>query len=252
MYLRKYFFHTHFVVFAILAGCQQQAKIAEQTSRDFNGSYSGEYLNRVAFPIGGIGAGMMCLEGTGAVSHVSLGNEPEIFNEPCTFAAISVKGIENGAKVLEGPVPKWKIFGSPGTGNGAAGASFGLPRFDEASFLARFPFGIVTLEDKDLPLDVEITGWSPFIPGDADNSSLPAGALEYHFRNRSNKEIEAVFSWNAKNFMKKGKGNSIRSVENGFILHQDGTEENPEYEGDFAVFVEGDDAVVDYCWFRGG
>jgi len=252
MYLSKKIIITFFVVFAILVSCQQKGKKAEPTQRDFNGIYSGEYLNRTAFPIGGIGAGMMCLEGTGAISHVSLGNEPEIFNEPCTFAAISVKGIKNGAKVLEGPVPKWKIFGSPGTGNGAVGASFGLPRFDETSFLARFPFGIVTLEDKDLPFDVEITGWSPFIPGDADNSSLPVGALEYHFRNRSDKEIKAVFSWNAKNFMKKGKGNSIKPVENGFILHQDGTEENPEYESDFAVFIEGDDAVVDYCWFRGG
>ena len=252
MHFKKKIILYLFALFAMFVGCQQQGKKTEQTSRDFNGDYSGEYLNRVAFPIGGIGAGMMCLEGTGAISHVSLGNKPEIFNEPCTFAAISVKGIENGAKVLEGPVPRWKIYGSPRTGNGAAGTSFGLPRFDEATFLARFPFGIVTLEDKDLPLDVEITGWSPFIPGDADNSSLPTGALEYHFRNRSNKEIEAVFSWNAKNFMRKGKGNSINPVENGFVLHQDGTEENPEYEGDFAVFVEGDHAVVDYCWFRGG
>ena len=29
--------------------------------RNYNGIYSGPYLNRVAFPIGGIGAGMFCL-----------------------------------------------------------------------------------------------------------------------------------------------------------------------------------------------
>ncbi|MBN1766244.1 MAG: hypothetical protein JW860_13370 [Sedimentisphaerales bacterium] len=31
---------------------------------DYNGPYTGTNLNRVAFPIGGIGAGMICLEGT--------------------------------------------------------------------------------------------------------------------------------------------------------------------------------------------
>ena len=42
--------------------------------------------------MGGLGAGMICLEGTGALSHVSIRNRPEVFNEPVVFAAISVKG----------------------------------------------------------------------------------------------------------------------------------------------------------------
>ena len=53
---------------------------------------TGEYLNRIAFPLGGIGAGIFCIEGTGAISHMSVRNRPEIFNEPCTFAAIHVRG----------------------------------------------------------------------------------------------------------------------------------------------------------------
>ncbi len=80
---------------------------------------AGERLNRVAFPMGGMGAGMICLEGTGALSHVSLRHKPEVFNEPLTFAALCVKGKTNIARVLEGPVPDWKMFGAPGTGNGA-------------------------------------------------------------------------------------------------------------------------------------
>jgi hypothetical protein len=50
----------------------------------------------------------------------------EFFHEPCRFAAISVKGDgdrkqPNAARVLEGPVPDWKHFGSPETGNGKPG-----------------------------------------------------------------------------------------------------------------------------------
>src|ERR1017187_121835 len=87
--------------------------------RKYNEEYAGERLDRVAFPMGGMGAGMICLEGTGALSHFSLRNRPEAFNEPLTFAAICVQGKKNVARVLEGPVPGWKLFGQPGTGNGA-------------------------------------------------------------------------------------------------------------------------------------
>ncbi len=70
--------------------------------RNYNAPYRDEYLNRVAFPVGGIGAGMFCIEGSGAISHMSVRNKPEIFNEPGIFAAICIKGLKNGAKVLEG------------------------------------------------------------------------------------------------------------------------------------------------------
>ena len=86
---------------------QQEAK-TKQGERKFNEAYTGSHLNRVAFPIGGIGAGMFCLEGTGAISHMSVRNNPEIFSEPAMFAAIHVKGYANAAKVLEGQVPAWK------------------------------------------------------------------------------------------------------------------------------------------------
>src|SRR6267142_1798921 len=72
----------------------------KQTGRIYNGSYEGEYLKRIAFPIGGIGAGMFCLEGTGAISHMSVRNKPEIFHEPGIFAALSVKGLPNGTKII--------------------------------------------------------------------------------------------------------------------------------------------------------
>ncbi|HKJ67808.1 MAG TPA: GH116 family glycosyl hydrolase, partial [bacterium] len=156
-------------------------------------------------------------------------------------------------RVLEGPVPDYKIFGNRGTGNGAAGSSYGLPRFQEVAFDARFPFGEVRLQDPDVPLKVVLTGWSPFIPGDDENSCLPVGALEYRFKNTGSSPVEAVYSYNTKNFMAtRNDGHTIHSVENGFILWQNGSEENPHEMGSFAAFTDQPDAVVDHCWFRGG
>ncbi|GMU80222.1 MAG: hypothetical protein AMXMBFR47_00930 [Planctomycetota bacterium] len=237
-------------LFALLSsGCTP----SRTSGRLYNGPYTGEHLDRVAFPIGGMGAGMICLEGTGAISHVSVRNRMDFFNEPAAFAAICIKRPEgNLAKVLEGPVPTWKVFGDRRTANGAPGTTYGLPRFDDASFLARIPFGVVTLRDDEVPLDVEITGWSPFIPGHADEASLPIGALEYRFRNRSRQPVEAVFSYNTKNFMAAGGNDRIEAMPNGFILTQPGSTQHPENEGAFAIFTDNDATVVDHSWFRGG
>src|SRR5260370_1230847 len=179
-------------------------------SRTYNVEYTGAYLNQVAFPLGGIGAGMICLEGTGALSHDSLRNRPEVFHEPCVFGAIAIQGKPALARVLEGPVPARKLFGSPGAANGAGGATYGLPRFAGAVFKARFPFATITLSDDTLPLRVALTGWSPFEPGDADNSSLPVAALEDRFTNHGKEAVEAVFSFSAKNFMAQDRNAQAR------------------------------------------
>jgi len=238
----------------LLCVCGQSSSSGE---RPFNGPYVGAQLNRVAFPIGGIGAGMFCLEGTGAISHVSVRHRMEFFHEPTVFAALCVLDAEGGApvaRVLEGPIPDWKYFGAAGTGNGGTGTTYGFPRFRQAEFVARFPFATVQLADQALPVAVTITGWSPFTPPDPDPSSLPVGALEYQFRNTSDRSVRAVFSFNARNFM-CADGNwgnsSIGSVEGGFVLYA-GKGPQRDRSGAFAVFVPDEPTVVDHCWFRGG
>ncbi len=225
-------------------------KMRDIGEHQFNGPYSGGYLNRVAFPIGGIGAGMFCMDGTGSISHLSLRNRPEIFNDPFAFAAISVKGYENGAKVLEAPVPEWKLFGMRDTGNGRGDRDYGLPRFESGNFLPRFPFATLELDDKDIPLQVNVKGWSPFIPSDEDNSSLPAGAMEYQFKNNTNKKIEALFSYNARNFI-DSDGEILKNT-NGFKLVKKDEEGNRNTKDGIAIFVDQDNAIIDHCWFRGG
>lgn len=228
-------------------------------SRAYNTAYTSEHLSRVAFPVGGLGAGMFCLEGTGCISHMSVRNKPDIFNEPGLFAAISVKGVNNGAKILEGPVPDWKKFGQKDAGNGATGSTAGLPRFKNASFLARFPFAHIDLADSDIPIKVKLTGWSPFIPGDENNSSLPVGALEYNFKNDSAQSVEAVFSFNARNFFRNNVAvNAIKPMPNGFVLTaedsriKEGDQDVLQPKSNFAIFVDDDKVSVDHCWFRGG
>jgi len=244
-----YFMILFISLFEGLITCNSN-KEGNDSGHEFNSIYTGKNLDRIAFPVGGIGAGMFCMEGTGAISNLSVRNRPDIFNEPYAFAAISLKGYKNGAKILETQVPTWKLFGPQGTATGGVGKNYGLPRFESGSFLSRFPFSTLILKDKEIPLKVHVTAWSPFIPTDADNSSLPVGVLEYYFKNTTNKKIEAVFSYHAKNFI--DSNGPILKVHNGFKLARIREENNSNVEDGFVIYVNNDNAVLDYSWFRGG
>lgn len=251
--IRQYILSIVIIFSLFFFSCSQVKHKDNVKSHEYNGFYSGKNLDRIAFPVGGIGAGMFCIEGTGGISHMSVHNRPEVFNEPCMFAAISVKGLGNGTKILEGQVPNWKKFGQPNSANGSGGASYGFPRFQNTKFTARFPFALIEMQDDDLPLEINLTGWSPFIPTDADNSGLPVGAIEYSFRNTGSSKIEAVFSYNSRNFMGQASGmNKIKATSNGFVLSEEGVKDKPESKGDFAIFTNEPYTVVDHCWFRGG
>ena len=218
----------------------------------YNDVYVDHELDHIAFPVGGIGTGMFCIEGTGAVSHVSVRHQPNLFCEPCMFSSIHVKGVTNGTKVLEAGVPDYKKFGRRDCGGGIGGSTFGLPRFDKGTFTSRFPFATIELEDADLPLTVSLCAWSPFTPGDADDSSLPVGCLEYTFTNTSDSTLEAVYSFNSWNFLEQDAPHGVRPVRNGFALYQEGTANNPEWGGSMAFYTDDPRTTVDCCWFRGG
>lgn len=239
---------------------QDPTETSNGDTRAFNAIYRGEYLNQIAFPMGGIGAGMICLEGTGALTKFSLRHRPDLASEPKAFSAVSIKGQRRIARVLQGPVPARKLRPFlPAPDGTYPGGCWGLPRFRQAIFEARFPFGIVRLEDPEVPLEVGLTGWSPFSPGDADNSSLPVAGIEYRFFNQSPVAIDAVFSFNSENFLAQRGGSPgqkspsarIRSTANGFVLYGPGVEDRPWDDVSLAVWVDDLKAKVNPAWMRG-
>lgn len=233
--------------------------------RDFHQPYEGAFAQHIAYPLGGIGAGMVCLDGGGALTKVSVRNRPELLHEPLVFAAISLRrGDGVVARVLEGPVPGWKLtFPWPdgtGTGRGQGGKSFGLPRLAESRFTARFPFAQIDLADPDLPVTCRLTGWSPFTPGDEDKSSLPVAALEYELTNTSAAPVEGVFSYHARNFLAAAPSwtppvpapvEGVLTAGEGFVLFRHAPDQ-PAVHGTFSVQTSAPVAKVNARWFRGG
>lgn len=231
--------------------------------------YEGDSLKHIAFPLGGIGAGMICIQGSGMLANFSVRNSPDVHLEPNVFSAICVKKANgNIAKVIEGQVPGHKIFGHPtvgtmglqGMGNGLHGKNYGLPRFRKNDFSSRFPFAELNFYDETIPLDVSVRAWSPFIPLNEDDSSLPVAILEYTFINNSDDAQEAVYSFNAQNFLAVGKKNVITPDEhdarvyrekNGFVLYQPDIEGKGHVRSWFMASVD-EEAFVDTDWYDGG
>jgi len=221
-----------------------------------NDTYTDEHLNRIAFPLGGIGAGMVCLTGRGNLKHPSLRHRPNLDEEPFAFAALHARrpDEEPACRIVEAAPD-----GREAVGPGRSGAHpEGFPKFARGVFRARFPFAALELSDPELPyLETRLTGWSPFVPGEADDSSLPCAGLEYAFRNVGEAPVEAVFSFHAENLMSFGSrrrpGGEVRAIPGGFALCERATPEAPWGEGTFNVACPHEERVsVDCRWFRGG
>lgn len=226
--------------------------------------YKGENLEQIAFPLGGTGAGMFCVEGSGSLGSMSFRNAPDIFHEPCTFSAVYVKQNEKScARVLEGPVPRRKVFGTKGTLSGLAanhnfGKTYGLPRFSENSFRGEFPFAYLEFQENDIPLNISLTAFSPFLPLKPDDSCLPAATLLYTFRNSTDTAAEGIYSFNTFNFMLPGEHKwypvnhpeavqgTVEAAETGLLLR--GPDNHP---GECLVCVDDRDTVPHNDWFQG-
>jgi len=143
--------------------------------------YEGEFLNEVAFPLGGIGTGTVSLGGRGNLRDWEIFNRPgKGVNLPFTFFALYFE--QDGQKkvrVLEGPLqPPYT------TGFGFRRPFVpGLPRMEKARFRGEYPFAEVDLSDSQIPLEVTLEAFNPFIPLRAEDSGIPAAVLRFKVRN---------------------------------------------------------------------
>jgi len=166
-------------------------------------TYTGDKATQVAMPIGGIGAGCICLNGYGGLQDFSISNHPSTTALPegfaptrAAFAILHVRKPSPVTKLIEGPFPVLKIFDQGLQGEGYRRGGFeGFPRFEKCVFKGEYPFGEVKISDSSVPLQVTLTAWNPFIPLDDKNSGIPCVILEYSLHNSSQQTVEYEFSY---------------------------------------------------------
>lgn len=68
--------------------------------------------------------------------------------------------------------------------------------WDEVSFEAKYPVATVKYTSRSLPVQVTLKGYSPFVPLDAERSSLPATILRVAVENKSDELMQvSVLGW---------------------------------------------------------
>jgi len=161
--------------------------------------YDQQHLKCIALPLGGIGTGTVSLGGRGDLRDWEIVNRPaKGFTPPHAFFALYAKPAGGAAvtRALEGAIePPYE------GASGSTVANHGLPRFRSSSFAAAYPLGQVLLSDRDVPLDVRIEGFNPFVPADADASGYPAAVLRFVLTNRTSKAVSASVCGNLQNFI---------------------------------------------------
>jgi len=168
--------------------------------------YDQNHLLRIALPLGGIGTGTVSLGGRGELRDWEIMNVPAKGYSTVTdgndapFFAIHVKdGNKKYTKALLGPLydSEYEHY------EGRSVNHHGLPRFENASFDAAYPFGQVNLSDNSMPVKVKIKAYNPLVPGDADASGIPIAILNYEVENITAKPITVSISGNIRNFIGK-------------------------------------------------
>lgn len=170
-------------------------------------TYDRAHLYNLALPVGGIGTGTVSLGGRGELRDWEIMNVPAKKYSTVTtgnnapFFAIYARphGGKPKTLMLAGKLYEHEYLHY----EGRSVDHHGLPRFDECSFDAAYPFGQVHLQDNDMPVSVTLKAFNPLIPGDADMSGLPIAILNYEVVNNSDKAVDVSICGSIRNFIGK-------------------------------------------------
>jgi uncharacterized protein (DUF608 family) len=225
-------------------------------------TFTGDRATQIAMPIGGIGAGCVCLNGYGGLQDFSIGNHPSTTALPdgysgtkAAFAILHIKGASPVTKLVEGPLPILKIYDQGLQGQGYHRGGFeGFPRFGKCIFKGEYPFGEAKLSDALVPLQVTLTGWNPFIPLDDKDSGIPCAILEYVLHNFSAHPVDYEFSYHLSHLAPGCSGEESNSRNTvvpgrGVFLHNS-EKPNAESFGSASLIAIGAKPRIKGMWLR--
>ena len=170
-------------------------------------SYDADHLLNIALPLGGIGTGTVSLGGRGELRDWEIMNVPGkgystvVKGNDAPFFAIYTRDEQGDAKTkaLLGPLDDSEYQDK----EGRSVNNHGLPRFRNATFSSTYPFGLVKLQDEQMPVKVRLLGFNPLIPGDEDASGIPIAILQYEVENLTEEDLTVSIAGSLRNFIGK-------------------------------------------------
>lgn len=141
--------------------------------------------SEVRFLLGGIGTGNISVNARGKFLDWEIFNWPSKNTKfPLSFFAIRVENEEMEkpvAKILES-----RLHPPYTSSHGYLQAELvNLPRMEDSRMICEYPFARVDFKDSELPVQVSMEAYTPFIPLNAEDSGIPCAIIRYQVRNCS-------------------------------------------------------------------
>ena len=136
----------------------------------------------IGMPVGGIATGQLYLGGDGQLWNWDIFNistcDPGVTGDRYYLNPMrQQQHFANGFAITVND--QGKIYQRPLNAKG----------FSNIRFCGEYPIGKVQYKDRQVPVEVHLQAYSPFIPTDAENSGLPATVMEYEVKNLSGHEL---------------------------------------------------------------
>ncbi len=145
--------------------------------------------SEVAFLLGGIGTGNISIGSRGDLRDIEIFNEPNKgVKPPFTFFPIWAK--EEGKKPISKKIES-KLKPPFSTSHGYRPQdTVGIPHLKSSVMKCEYPFVYIDFKDDELPLDIGLEAFNPFIPLNSDDSGIPAILFRYKVKNISSSKID--------------------------------------------------------------
>ena len=149
-------------------------------------------LSHIGMPIGGLFAGTVYLSGDGRLWLWDIFNRDQEGIQPreVDYQGEGVR-TRNGANYIEPAKPDSPFQQGFSIRLGDKVRTLDSKGFSNVTFDGRYPIGRVTYRDNVSPVEVTLEAFSPFIPLNADDSSLPATVMSFCVKNTSDEDVEA-------------------------------------------------------------
>jgi non-lysosomal glucosylceramidase len=178
--------------------------------------YRGPELDKIGMPVGGLCAGQLYLGGDGKLWHWDIMNLPQSANF----------GDWRGPNYAQTPKPASPFEQGFAIRVSGAGKNQVRPLdrrgFKDIAFRGQYPIGFVNYTDPELPVTVALEAFSPFIPLNVKDSSLPATVLQFTVKNTSADPVELELAGWLENAVCLGSGQPGNGSRRNRIVREDG------------------------------
>jgi len=175
--------------------------------------YQGKDLETIAMPVGGICTGQLYLAGDGRLMHW------DIFNQ-LNFTGYGRDSYQLGRKPASLLRQGFRLRVTQG--GKTVQRTLDVNGFPDVRFCGEYPIGTVEYSDEELPVEVRLEAFSPFIPLNEDDSALPATVLEFTVKNAGNAQATVTLAGWLENAVCPHSSLGLYGVRRNRVLRRDG------------------------------